>query len=100
MRAELHRWAVAGPGRRFDDLVSVGYGPAAPQMAVVRVAASPGADAPGGDGITAAWAGGEVGVPGFLGDLRAAPAGGWFGPLPVRERLIPKPGGSGESSAR
>jgi RNA-directed DNA polymerase len=37
-----------------------------------------------------------VGVPGFLDDLRAAVKDGSFRPLPVRERLIPKPGGSGK----
>ena len=33
-------------------------------------------------------------MPGFL--LRAAVKDGSFRPLPVRERLIPKPGGSGK----
>jgi RNA-directed DNA polymerase len=37
-----------------------------------------------------------VGVPGFLDDLRAALKDGSFAPLPVRERKIPKPGGSGK----
>jgi RNA-directed DNA polymerase len=37
-----------------------------------------------------------VGVPGFLDDLRAALKDGSFRPLPVRERKIPKPGGSGK----
>jgi hypothetical protein len=32
-----------------------------------------------------------VGAPGFLGDLRAVIKDGSFRPLPVRERLIPKP---------
>jgi RNA-directed DNA polymerase len=35
-------------------------------------------------------------VPGFLDDLRAAVKDGSFRPLPVRERKIPKPGGSGK----
>ena len=48
------------------------------------------------DGVTAAWVEEEVGVPGFLEDLRAALKDGSFRPLPVRERLIPKPGGSGK----
>jgi Reverse transcriptase (RNA-dependent DNA polymerase) len=37
-----------------------------------------------------------VGVPGFLDDLRAQLKAGTFRPLPVRERKIPKPGGSGK----
>ena len=35
-------------------------------------------------------------MPGFLDDLRAALKDGSFRPLPVRERKIPKPGGSGK----
>jgi RNA-directed DNA polymerase len=46
--------------------------------------------------VTAAWVGEVVGVPGLLDDLRAAVKDGSFGPLPVRERKIPKPGGSGK----
>jgi RNA-directed DNA polymerase len=37
-----------------------------------------------------------VGVPGFLDDLRTQVKTGAFRPLPVRERKIPKPGGSGK----
>ena len=96
MQAKLHRWAVADPGRRFDDLFNFVYDPATLQMAFFRVATNQGANTPGVDGITAAWVEEEVGVPGFLDDLRAALKGGSFRPLPVRERLIPKPGGSGK----
>jgi RNA-directed DNA polymerase len=35
-------------------------------------------------------------VPGFLDDLRAQLKAGTFCPQPVRERKIPKPGGSGK----
>jgi hypothetical protein len=34
-----------------------------------------------------------VAVPGFLGDLRTALKDRLFRPLPVRERVIPEPGG-------
>jgi retron-type reverse transcriptase len=37
-------------------------------------------------------------MPGFLDDLRAQLKTGTFTPLPVRERTIPKPGGSGKSA--
>jgi hypothetical protein len=37
-----------------------------------------------------------VSVPRFLDDLRAVVKDGSFRPLPVRERKIPKPGGSGK----
>ena len=63
MQAKLHRWAVADPGRRFDDLFNFVYDPATLQMAFIRVAASQGANTPGVDGITAAWVEEEVGVP-------------------------------------
>ena len=36
----------------------------------------------------------RIGMPGFLDDLRAQLKQGTFRPLPVRERKIPKPGGS------
>jgi RNA-directed DNA polymerase len=56
MQTKLHRWTVADPGRRFDDLFNFV----------------------------------------FLNHLRAALKDGSFRPLPVRERMIPKPGGSGK----
>jgi len=96
MQAKLHRWAAADPGRRFDDLFNLVHDPATLLMAFDRVAGNKGANTPGVDGITAAWVEETVGVPGFLEDLRAALKDGSFRPLPVRERLIPKPGGSGK----
>ena len=65
-------------------------------MAFNRVAGNKGANTPGVDGVTADYVEREVGVPGFLDDLRAALKDGSFRPLPVRERKIPKPGGSGK----
>ena len=96
MQAKLHRWAAADPGRRFDDLYNLVHDPATLLMAFERVAGNKGANTPGVDGITAAWVEQEVGVPGFLEDLRAVLKDGSFRPLPVRERLIPTPGGSGK----
>jgi RNA-directed DNA polymerase len=96
MQAKLHRWAAADPGRRFDDLFNFVHDPATLIVAFARVAGNQGANTPGVDGVTAAWVGETVGVPGFLDDLRAALKDGSFRPLPVRERLIPKPGGSGK----
>ena len=51
---------------------------------------------PASDGLTVARVEAEVGVPGFLDDLRPQFKAGTFRPLPVRERKIPKPGGSGK----
>ena len=96
MQAKLHRWAAAEPGRRFDDLFNFVHDPATLIVAFARVAGNQGANTPGVDGVTAAWVEEQVGVPGFLDDLRAALKAGSFRPLPVRERKIPKPGGSGK----
>jgi RNA-directed DNA polymerase len=96
MQAKLHRWAVADPGRRFDDLFNFVYAPATLIRAFDRVAGNQGARTPGVDGLTVAGIEEGVGVPGFLDDLRAAVKEGSFRPLPVRERKIPKPGGSGK----
>jgi RNA-directed DNA polymerase len=96
MQAKLHRWAAAEPGRRFDDLFNFVHDPATLIVAFARVAGNQGANTPGVDGVTAAWVEEQVGVPGFLDDLRAQLKSGTFRPLPVRERKIPKPGGSGK----
>jgi RNA-directed DNA polymerase len=96
MQAKLHRWAVADPGRRFDDLFNFVYDPATLIVAFDRVAGNRGANTPGVDGLTVAGVEERIGVPGFLDDLRTSLKDGSFRPLPVRERKIPKPGGSGK----
>ena len=96
MQAKLHRWAAADPGRRFDDLFNFVHDPATLSMAFRRVAGNAGARTPGVDGLTVADIEESVGVPGLLDDLRARLKEGTFRPLPVRERTIPKPGGSGK----
>jgi RNA-directed DNA polymerase len=96
MQAKLHRWAAADPGRRFDDLFNFVYDPATLIVAFDRVAGNTGARTPGVDGVRVADIEEEVGVPGFLDTLRTSLKEGSFRPLPVRERMIPKPGGSGK----
>jgi RNA-directed DNA polymerase len=96
MQAKLHRWAAADPGRRFDDLFNFVCDPATLIVAYDRVAGNRGANTPGVDGLTVALVEERIGVREFLDDLRAALRGGLFRPLPVRERKIPKPGGSGK----
>ncbi|WP_241825102.1 group II intron reverse transcriptase/maturase [Micromonospora sp. CB01531] len=96
MQAKLHRWAVAEPGRRFDDLFNFVYDPATLLVAFDRVAGNRGARTPGVDGLTVADVEEQIGVPGFLDGLRTQLKTGAFRPLPVRERKIPKPGGSGK----
>jgi RNA-directed DNA polymerase len=96
MQAKLHRWAAADPGRRFDDLFNFVCDPATLIVAFDRVEGNTGANTPGVDGVTVAHVEAFVGVSGFLDDLRTQLKSGAFGPLPVRERKIPKPGGSGK----
>ena len=96
MQAKLHRWAAADPGRRFDDLFNFVHDPATLLVAFERVAGNRGANTPGVDGLTVADVEELVGVSGFLDDLCASVKAGTFRPLPVRERKISKPGGSGK----
>ena len=96
MQAKLHRWAVADPGRRFDDLFNFVCDPATLMLAFTRVAGNRGARSAGVDGLTVAAVAEQMGVPVFLEDLRESLRAGTFRPLPVRERKIPKPGGSGK----
>lgn len=96
MQAKLHRWAVADPGRRFDDLFNFVHHPATLQRAWDRVAGNAGAKTPGSDGLTVGRIERDIGVRVFLEELRVAIRAGEFRPQPVRERRIPKPGGSGK----
>ena len=96
MQAKLHRWAVADPGRRFDDLFNIVHDPATLIVAWDRVATNRGAKTAGSDGWTVTRIETDVGVAVFLDDLREQIKSGEFRPEPVRERKIPKPGGSGK----
>ena len=96
MQAKLHRWAAADPGRRFDDLFSFVHDPATLYVAYCRVEGNRGANTPGVDGLTVKLVAERTGVQEVLDDLRAQLKAGTFRPLPVRERKIPKPGGSGK----
>jgi RNA-directed DNA polymerase len=96
MQARLPRWAVADPGRRSGDLFSLVHDPATLEVAWGRVAGNTGARSAGVDGRTAAGVGQDFGVQEFPDDLRSAVKAGTFGPMPVRERMIPRPGGGGK----
>ncbi len=93
IQAKLHRWARDDPHRRFDDLFNLVADPGFLLVAWERVRGNKGARTAGVDGRTAPsialWAGaGE-----FLGALRSQLNDRSFRPMPVRERMIPKPGG-------
>ncbi|WP_329449327.1 group II intron reverse transcriptase/maturase (plasmid) [Streptomyces sp. NBC_01426] len=96
MQAKLHRWAADQKDRRFDDLFNLVHDPATLKVAWWRVEANRGARSAGTDGLTPARIEAEIGVSRFLEDLRSAIKSGEFRPQPVRERKIPKPGGSGK----
>jgi len=96
IQVKLHCWAAADPGRRFDDLFNLVCDPATLKVAFDRVAGNRGARTAGSDGWTVAQVETEIGVPRFLDDLRTSLRKDSFRPQLVRERKIPKPGGSGK----
>ncbi|MDD7942502.1 group II intron reverse transcriptase/maturase [Actinomycetospora lutea] len=96
MQAKLHQWAAIDPGRRFDDLFNLVHDPATLKVAFDRVASNTGARTAGVDGRTATHIEQNIGAEVFLDEVRAQLKTGAFRALPVRERKIPKPGGSGK----
>jgi retron-type reverse transcriptase len=93
IQAKLHRWAGDDPHRRFDDLYNLVYDPAFLMVAWARVRGNKGARSAGVDGQTAYSIEAGQGVEAFLDRLWASLKDRSFRPLPVRERMIPKPGG-------
>jgi RNA-directed DNA polymerase len=77
-------------------LFNLVHDPATLIVAFERVAGNTGARTAGSDGLTVARIEREIGVPPFLDGIRSAVKDGSFRPQPVRERKIPKPGGSGK----
>ena len=92
IQTKLHRWATDDPDRRFDDLYNLVSDPAFLLVAWRRVRGNKGARTAGVDGQTAHAIEAGRGVAAFLEDLRAELKAQRFEPLPVRERMIPKPG--------
>ena len=94
IQAKLHQWARSDPHRRFDDLFNLVCDPAFLRVAWYRVRGNRGARSAGVDGSTAWDIEHRVGVEDFLAGLCAELKARSFCPLPVRERMIPKPGTS------
>jgi RNA-directed DNA polymerase len=94
IQTKLHRWATDDPTRRFCDLYNLVCDPAFLLVAWRRVRDNKGARTAGVDGLTARSIEAGRGVEVFLDDLRADLRARTFTPLPVRERTIPKPGGT------
>src|ERR1035437_8477980 len=91
MQKKLHRWAVADPGRRFDDLANLVYDPAFLVVAWNRVRANKGARTAGVDAVAPRSVGPWAGV--MLDRLREDLKAGRFVPERVREKVIPKTSG-------
>ena len=91
IQAKLHRWARDDPHRRFGDLFNLVADPGFLLVAWDRVRGNKGARTAGVDGHTISSI--ERGAGEFLGALRSQLKDRSFRPMPVRERMIPKPGG-------
>jgi len=96
IQTKLHRWATDDPDRRFADLFNLVCDPAVLLVAWRRVKANKGARTAGVDGQTAFYVERIRGEDAFLAELRADLKARTFAPLPVRERMIPKPGTGGK----
>jgi RNA-directed DNA polymerase len=92
IQAKLHRWATQDRTRRFDDLFNLVCDPAFLLVGWRRVRGNKGARSAGVDGETAYYVESVRGEEAFLAELRASLKDRSFRPLPVRERMIPKPG--------
>src|SRR6266566_7725687 len=92
IQTKLHQWAASDSHRRFDDLFNLVADPAFLMVAWARVRANKGARSAGVDGQTAYYVQTERGTEAFLGEVRDALRSRTFQPLPVKERMIPKPG--------
>ena len=92
IQAKLHRWATDDPDRRFADLFNLVGDPAVLLVAWRRVKGNKGARTAGVDGQTVYYIQQRRGEESFLAELRAELKARRFRPLPMRERLLPKPG--------
>lgn len=94
MQRKLHQWAVEDPDRRFDDVFNLVHHPDFLTVAWERVAGNKGARTAGVDRVSPASIAQGDEVVAFLEHVREQLKSRTFAPLPVRERLIPKPGSS------
>ena len=90
IQTKLHQWAIDDPGRRFDDVFNLVCDPAVLVVAWTRVRGNRGKRSAGVDGVRpdAVFTAEEWFLPVLRRDLKKRQ----FNPMPVRERMIPKPG--------
>ncbi|MDQ1736001.1 MAG: RNA-directed polymerase [Pseudonocardiales bacterium] len=91
---QLHHWAVDDSGRRIDDVFNLVHHPDFLTVAWDRVSGNEGARPVGVDRASPASIAEGVETAEFLGQVREQLKSRSFAPLPVRERLISKPGSS------
>lgn len=96
MQAKLHRWAGDDASRRSDDLFNLVCDPAFLVVAWERVRTNKGGRTPGVDRVVPAFISDPADIAAFLAEARQQLRSGTFAPLPVRERMIPKPGRRGQ----
>ncbi|VBA37506.1 Group II intron-encoded protein LtrA [Mycobacterium attenuatum] len=94
MQRKLHHWAVEDSDRCFDDVFNLVCHPDFLTVAWERVRGNKGARSAGVDRLAPASITGNAETVAFLGQVRGELKSRTFAPLPVRERLIPKPGSS------
>ena len=94
MQRKLHHWAVSDADRRFDDVFNLVHHPDFLTVAWERVRGNKGARTAGVDRVSPASIAEDGEVVEFLGQVREQLKSRTFAPLPVRERLIPKPNSS------
>src|SRR3954465_5136112 len=92
MQAKLHRWAVADPGRRCEEVFTLRYGRAFLAAAWDRVRTNKGARTAGVDQI-APRSLSSARATTMLADLRESVKTGRFVPERVRQKSIPKSNG-------
>ena len=96
IQAKLHQWATDNPDRRFCDLYNLVAEPAFLVVAWHRVRGNRGARTAGVDGVKPnSIVFGDVMLSELRDDLKARR----FTPLPVKERMIPKPDANVAASA-
>lgn len=92
MQTKLHCWAVADPGRRFDDLFNLVHDPAFVMAAWDRVRGNAGGRTAGVDGVAPRDIAPDR-VLAVLSGIRHSVKTGQFTPERVREKAIPKANG-------
>nr|WP_280294679.1 group II intron reverse transcriptase/maturase [Nocardia abscessus] len=92
MQRKLHHWAVDDPDRLFDDVFNLVHHPDFLTVAWERVRGNKGGRSAGVDRLAPVSITGDTETLAFLGRVRDQLKSRTFAPLPVAERLIPKPG--------